>query len=83
MSAATHKEVNTLFVVRQFEDLITSRCISEGSIIDSGQLVCLYLLTRLLQRELEKCFRLVSSLPMQDMDRHFGDEINVHAFNKQ
>ena len=73
------------------------RCISEGTIIDNGQLICLYLLVieivklirffhhlfytiqniyicqaRLLERELSKCFCLVSSLPMQDMDKHFG-----------
>ena len=40
--------------------------------MDNGQLICLYLLARLLQRELEKCLRLVTFLPMQDMDKHFG-----------
>jgi len=49
-------------------------CISEGTIVDNGQLICLYLLARLLQRELEKCQRLVTSLPMQDMDKHFDDK---------
>ena len=48
------------------------RCISEGTIVDNGQLICLYLLARLLQRELEKCLRLVTFLPMDDMDKHFG-----------
>ena len=42
--------------------------------MDNGQLICLYLLARLLQRELEKCLRLVTFLPMQDMDKHFGPE---------
>ena len=42
--------------------------------MDNGQLICLYLLARLLQRELEKCLRLVTFLPMQDMDKHFGLE---------
>ena len=81
-----------------FERLMfVDRCISEGTIIDNGQLICLYLLVieivklirffhhlfytiqniyicqaRLLERELSKCFCLVSSLPMQDMDKHFG-----------
>ena len=41
--------------------------------MDNGQLICLYLLARLLQRELEKCLRLVTSLPMEDMDKHFGE----------
>ena len=50
------------------------RCISEGTIVDNGQLICLYLLARLLQRELEKCLRLVTFLPMDDMDKHFGKE---------
>ena len=40
--------------------------------MDNGQLICLYLLARLLQRELEKCLRLVTFLPMDDMDKHFG-----------
>ena len=53
------------------------RCISEGTIVDNGQLICLYLLARLLQRELEKCLRLVTFLPMQDMDKHFGLKENI------
>ena len=44
--------------------------------MDNGQLICLYLLARLLQRELEKCLRLVTSLPMEDMDKHFGEITN-------
>ena len=41
--------------------------------MDNGQLACLCLLARLLQGELEKCLRLVISLPMADMDKHFGE----------
>ena len=55
--------------------LVCCRCISEGTITDDGQLICLYLIARLLQRELEKCLRLVTFLPMQDMDKHFGKYI--------
>ena len=40
--------------------------------MDNGQLACLCLLARLLQGELEKCLRLVISLPMADMDKYFG-----------
>ena len=47
-------------------------CLSEGAIMDNGQLVCLYLLARLLQSELEKCLRLVTSLPIKDMEKYFG-----------
>jgi len=53
------------------------KCMSEGMIIDNSQLVCLYLLTRLLARELEKCLHLVKALPMQDMDKYFG----LYAFH--
>ena len=101
----------------------TVRCISEGTIVDNGQLICLYLIARqtyqlcltmprlkslptklsplvlsssnianrsvarLLQRELEKCLRLVTFLPMQDMDKHFGNwllsasSIQIGIFN--
>ena len=55
------------------------RCISEGTIVDNGQLICLYLLARLLQRELEKCLRLVTFLPMDDMDKHFGTETSYRT----
>ena len=47
-------------------------CIEQGTIIDNGQLIGLYLLARLLERELEKCLHLVSALPMADMDSYFG-----------
>ena len=60
---------------------IIVRCISEGTIVDNGQLICLYLIARLLQRELDKCLRLVTFLPMQDMDKHFGEIFSVN-FNK-
>ena len=90
------KSVVPHFKMFAFMD-VCFRCISEGTIIDNGQLICLYLLVieivklirffhhlfytiqniyicqaRLLERELSKCFCLVSSLPMQDMDKHFG-----------
>ena len=51
---------------------MSSSSLSEGTIMDHGQLACLCLLARLLQGELEKCLRLVISLPMQDMDKYFG-----------
>ena len=51
---------------------IVASCLSEGAIMDHGQLACLCLLARLLQGELEKCLRLVISLPMADMDKYFG-----------
>ena len=66
-------------------DLICFRCVSEGTIVDNSQLICLYLLARLLQRELEKCLRLVSSLPM-DMEEYFGkrlkERLKVHFIQK-
>jgi len=45
-------------------------CYREGTIIDTTHLVCLYLLAKLLQAELEKCLRLVTNLPMQDMETY-------------
>lgn len=63
-------------VVRTNNSLLphVKKCISEGAIVDNGQLICLYLIARLLQRELEKCLRLVTFLPMQDMDKHFDNK---------
>ena len=68
--------MSIVIIVKKYETRIKPyRCISEGTIVDNGQLICLYLLARLLQRELEKCLRLVTSLPMQDMDKYFGEKI--------
>ena len=70
--------MSIVIIVKKYETRIkTCRCISEGTIVDNGQLICLYLLARLLQRELEKCLRLVTSLPMQDMDKYFGEKIRL------
>ena len=45
--------------------------------MDTTHLVCLYLLARLLQAELEKCLQLVISLPMTDMEHYFGEDEGV------
>jgi len=45
-------------------------CYRDGKIVDTTHLVCLYLLARLLQAELEKCKRLVTHLPMTDMQNY-------------
>ena len=45
--------------------------------MDTTHLVCLYLLARLLQAELEKCLQLVTSLPMTDMEHYFGEDERV------
>ena len=45
--------------------------------MDTTHLVCLYLLAKLLQAELEKCLRLVTNLPMQDMETYLG-KIECH-----
>ena len=47
-------------------------CYRDGTIVDTTHLVCLYLLAKLLQAELEKCLRLVTNLPMTDMQNYFG-----------
>ena len=52
-------------------------CSLDGTIVDTTPLVCLYLLARLLQAELEKCLRLVSNLPVQDMDTYLGNNNNI------
>ena len=43
----------------------------EGTILDSHQLISLYLLSQLLERELDKCQRLVAAIPM-DMTAFYG-----------
>ena len=44
---------------------------AEGTILDSHQLICLHMLSQLLERELEKCLRLVVAIPM-DMSTFYG-----------
>jgi len=46
-------------------------CSLDGTIVDTTPLVCLYLLAKLLQAELEKCLRLLANLPMLDMETYF------------
>ena len=45
--------------------------LSEGTILDSHQLISLYMLSQLLERELDKCQRLVAAIPM-DMTAFYG-----------
>jgi hypothetical protein len=44
---------------------------AEGTILDNQQLICLYMLSQLLERELNKCLRLVVAIPM-DMSSFNG-----------
>ena len=46
--------------------------LSEGTILDNHQLICLYMLSQLLERELDKCLRLVVAIPM-DMSAFYGE----------
>ena len=46
--------------------------LSEGTILDSHQLISLYMLSQLLERELDKCQRLVAAIPM-DMTAFYGE----------
>ncbi len=46
--------------------------LSEGTILDNHQLICLYMLSQLLERELDKCLRLVVAIPM-DMSALYGE----------
>ena len=48
-----------------------SSAFAEGSIVDNQQLICLYMLSQLLERELVKCLRLVEAIPM-DMSSFYG-----------
>ena len=48
--------------------------LSEGTILDSHQLISLYMLSQLLERELDKCQRLVAAIPM-DMTAFYGTTI--------
>lgn len=47
--------------------------LSEGTILDNHQLICLYMLSQLLERELDKCLRLVAAIPM-DMSGFYGEK---------
>ena len=70
-----HQEVRDPNLMLFPPTILLSTCLSEGIIVDNGQLVCLYLLSRLLQSELEKCLRLVNDLPMLKMENYFGNYI--------
>lgn len=50
----------------------------EGTILDSHQLISLYLLSQLLERELDKCQRLVVAIPM-DMTAFYETRPNAPA----
>ena len=55
--------------------------LSEGTILDSHQLISLYMLSQLLERELDKCQRLVAAIPM-DMTAFYGankERANAHT----
>lgn len=45
--------------------------------MDTTHLVCLYLLARLLQVELEKCLQLVTNLPITDMEHYLGEMLEL------
>ena len=45
--------------------------LAEGTILDNHQLICLFMLSQLLERELNKCLRLVVAIPM-DMTSFYG-----------
>ena len=55
-----------------FFDPSVCSALSEGTILDSHQLICLYMLSQLLERELDKCLRLVVAIPM-DMTAFYGE----------
>ena len=50
------------------------RALAEGNILDNQQLICLYMLSQLLERELVKCLRLVVAIPM-DMSSFYGKKM--------
>ena len=49
--------------------------------MDNHQLVCLYMLSQLLERELDKCLRLVVAIPM-DMSTFYGKSVCVYGIRK-
>ena len=59
------------FSFRLFFSIHTCRAFAEGSIVDDQHLICLYMLSQLLERELDKCLRLVVAIPM-DMSSFYG-----------
>eukprot|EP00095_Tigriopus_kingsejongensis_P011098 maker-scaffold268_size230776-snap-gene-1.26 protein:Tk11098 transcript:maker-scaffold268_size230776-snap-gene-1.26-mRNA-1 annotation:"conserved hypothetical protein" len=52
--------------------------LSEGTILDNHQLICLYMLSQLLERELDKCLRLVVAIPM-DMSSIYDNKPTAHG----
>lgn len=53
-----------------------NRALAEGNILDNQQLICLYMLSQLLERELVKCLRLVVAIPM-DMSSFYGKKFSL------
>lgn len=47
--------------------------VAEGTILGNHQLICLYMLSQLLERELDKCLRLVVAIPM-DMSSFYDNK---------
>jgi len=58
------KQTNTILLPQ------IKSALAEGTILDNQQLICLYMLSQLLERELDKCLRLVVAIPM-DMSNYF------------
>ena len=52
--------------------------LAEGTILDNHQLICLFMLSQLLERELNKCLRLVVAIPM-DMTSFYGNTYRVKS----
>eukprot|EP00093_Oithona_nana_P003585 03585.XXX_120867_125826_1 [CDS] Oithona nana genome sequencing. len=52
--------------------------LAEGNILDNQQLICLYMLSQLLERELVKCLRLVVAIPM-DMSSFYEPKQNPNG----
>lgn len=53
--------------------------LAEGTILDNQQLICVYMLSQLLERELYKCLRLVVAIPM-DMSTFYECKQTTHGF---
>lgn len=54
--------------------------LAEGTILDNHQLICLYMLSQLLERELDKCLRLVVAIPM-DMSTLYDNRPTTNALS--
>ena len=54
--------------------------LAEGTILDNHQLICLFMLSQLLERELNKCLRLVVAIPM-DMTSFYGNTKYIIVFS--